>query len=400
MNQRLFDLISILEGLCRAKKSIALFVLGLTLFALLLVQIVPKSYEAEAVILPPYRASVGVSGLLSEFSGLFPAMGEGGEFVLPFMITPSDLYAALISTPAITDTVIIQFGLAKEYRAKTMLIAREKFKKHLKVKLSREGLIKVKFSAKTPQKASDIVNALLKRLDNLNQNLRIWSARNYRMYIEERLKECGDSLEKAKNNLVSFQKSRGLPAIEAQTQYALSTVANLQAELLQAQYELSYLRNFMSEKSARIKTLETRVNEIQKTLASLEAQPELSAIPLGQVPDLYITYLTLLREYQTQQTLYIFLTQQFEQARLEEAKNVPVIQVLYWASPQICDLKPKRGIVTIATFLSSLIIALLGISARVVYQRYATLYPERGKRLARIINITLEDLKLKRKANG
>lgn len=380
MERQLFDLPLFLEELGRAKKKITLFVLVVSFIALVVVTFVPKEYTAEAIILPPYQTNIGVGGLLAGLAG-FIGGSAGGEFVLPFMVSPSDLYASIIKTPAVMDTVIIEYGLMKDYKKRSLYYARLAFKKKLKVKQTKEGMINVSFSHREPQKAALVVNGILNRLDNINKNLRIYSARNFRIYVQERLNECAESLEVAKGELARFQKEKNLPAIEAQTGYAISNVAGISAEILKTQYELNFLRNFMTEKSERIRTLQTRLEELQKTLSALESQGILTTIPVGQIPELYFAYLDYLKKYETLQTLHTYLTQQYEQAKLEEAKDVPVIQVLYWATPNPHNFKPKRGVVTAIVFVSSLLLAFIGMIVKTVYMRYIEINPSSAQRL-------------------
>ncbi len=369
MSSQIFDIVTVLEELYRIRKPIILFVLGFSFIALLIVTFMPKEYVSDAVVLPPYQTQIGVGGMLAGIFGMFSS-SAGGEFVLPFMVTPSDLYASMIKTPAVLDTVIKEFELMRDYKKRSLYDAREKFKRKLKVKQTKEGMIEVSFSHRKLKKSADVVNAVIRRLDEINKNLRIYSARNYRIYVEERLKECSDSLEVAKEELARFQKEKNIPAVEAQTEYAISNYATVAAEMLKTQYELNYLKNFMTEKNERIRTLQTRLLELEKTLASLETQGSLSTIPVGQIPELYLEYLSYFKRFETFQTLYLFLTQQYEQAKLEEAKDVPVIQVLYWATPNPYRIKPRRGLVTAIVFVSLSILAFLGVLVLASYKRY------------------------------
>ena len=190
--QSLFDMVSFLDRLRRSFKPALLVVLFLTLLALVIVLLIPREYISEGAILPPYSAAGG-SNVLSQLSGLMG--GFSGNFALPAMVSPSDLYAALLQSPTIIDPVINKFGLKERYNAQYITGVRASFRKKLEVKITREGMVKVRYREKSPELASAIVNSLMDELDKLNRNLRIWSARNYRIFVEKRLDAVKTELE-------------------------------------------------------------------------------------------------------------------------------------------------------------------------------------------------------------
>jgi uncharacterized protein involved in exopolysaccharide biosynthesis len=64
-----------------------------------------------------------------------------------------------------------------------------------------------------------------------------------------------------------------------------------------------------------------------------------------------------------QETLYMLLLQQLEQARIEEQKNTPVISVLDWAEPADKPVYPKKTLLVVlaaaAAFVWVMLVAVL-----------------------------------------
>ncbi len=388
----LFDMLSFAERVRRSFKPALFIVLSLTFLALVILLLIPRNYISEAVILPPYRGAS--ADLITQFSGLLGGLGK--DFILPAMVTPSDLYAALIQSPRVIDPVIKRFDLMRRYNAQYITGARSAFKKRLTVKLTREGMVKVRYRERRPQLAADIVNALIDELDKLNRELRIWSARNYRLFVEERLEEVKRELTERKLALVDFQEIYNLPSPEEQARFALSSAASLEAEILKTELELSYLSNYLRESSPEIRALKKRIENLQLKLDSLSVESATILPPIGQLPELYYEYLALLREYKVSEVLYEYLSQQYEQARIEEAKDIPVIQLLYKAQPQPAIFIPKRKTITIIVFLCSVIIVFLWLLFLHIIERWKELNPERSRRLERIYEAFLRELRLKR----
>ena len=70
--------------------------------------------------------------------------------------------------------------------------------------------------------------------------------------------------------------------------------------------------------------------------------------PLRQLPRLAVPYADLYRRVRVQETVYELLTQQYEMARIDEAKDVPVVSVI--DSPGIPEKKsfPPRLLLALA----------------------------------------------------
>jgi hypothetical protein len=74
--------------------------------------------------------------------------------------------------------------------------------------------------------------------------------------------------------------------------------------------------------------------------------------PLRQLPRLAVPYADLYRRVRVQETVYELLTQQYEMARIEEAKDIPVVAVI--DPPQVPEKKsfpPRLWLTLLLTFL-------------------------------------------------
>ena len=65
-------------------------------------------------------------------------------------------------------------------------------------------------------------------------------------------------------------------------------------------------------------------------------------IPLNEAPDLGLNYIRHYREVSLQQKILEFLLPQYEQAKIQEAKDTPTVQVLDKAVTPVKRKKPKR----------------------------------------------------------
>ena len=83
-------------------------------------------------------------------------------------------------------------------------------------------------------------------------------------------------------------------------------------------------------------------------------------LPFDKIPDLGLQYARLVREVTLQEKLLEFLLPQYEQAKIQEQKDTPVIQVLSWATVPEHKVKPKRAAV-------SLVLAVVAVLLTIFY---------------------------------
>jgi capsule polysaccharide export protein KpsE/RkpR len=100
--------------------------------------------------------------------------------------------------------------------------------------------------------------------------------------------------------------------------------------------------------------------------------------PLRQLPRLAVPYANLYRQVQVQETVFELLTQQDELARIQEAKDVPVVSVI--DSPGIPEKKsfpPRLLIAVLLTIVSTSIAAALLLA----WQRWLQISPGDPRRV-------------------
>ena len=64
-------------------------------------------------------------------------------------------------------------------------------------------------------------------------------------------------------------------------------------------------------------------------------------VPPARLPEVGLELTRLVREVKVQETLVTLLTQQFEQVRIAEARDMPIVQVLDRAVPAVYPSKPR-----------------------------------------------------------
>jgi uncharacterized protein involved in exopolysaccharide biosynthesis len=239
-----------------------------------------------------------------------------------------------------------------------------------------------------PKLASDIANFFVQQLQEVNTRLSTQSAKANRIFLEGRVADINASLTRAEDTLRSFQEKKGAYSIPEQTQALISTAADIQAQIYALEVEIQVLVNSVKPDHPELLNRRLQLGELQKTMKTLETDIPAKdradfQIPFSKIPEVGLEYIRLLREVEKYQKILEFLYPQLEQARLEEVKNTPTVQVLDFAQPAIRKAKPSRARVTIFITLMGLILTTIYI---LIYERWSELRMTDAKAYLQITN--------------
>ncbi|MGQ0810800.1 MAG: GumC family protein [Nitrospiraceae bacterium] len=304
--------------------------------------LLPKIYESTATLLPQIESKEagGLAALLAASGAGNTAQNLG--ITLPGMpTTPTDLFVAMLKSRIMADAVIKQFNLMELYDTKTLQEARKVLEGETKVTVSKEKVIKIIVEAKDPKLASDIANFYVSNLDRLNHTLNVSKAGQNRIFIERRLGETQVSLVKAEEALKEFQTQNKAVAVEAQSKAMIEAAALIQGQITAQEVQLQVMSGYLSSDNPDLSRLRSSIEELKKQLYLMESGKGGKGMLPGDrlhpamvtVPALALEYGRRMRDLKVQETLFTLLTSQYEQAKLQEARDTPTVQVLDPAIP-------------------------------------------------------------------
>ncbi len=307
---------------------------GVTLtVTLLLSLILPRTYRAIATIFRPSESKASLEWL--------KAASATKGFVSP-LSTNVELFLSILKSRSMQDEIIRKFDLLKVYRVKDMEEAREELGDYAKIGISKEKVITIAVCDRDPARAAAIANFYVENLDKTMQTLNIGAAKRNRLFVEERLKKTIESLNKAEEELKNFQVKEKM-AVSKDLSQMSEIAGELEGRLIGAKVQLEILKRYARSHHPEVLKLKSEIGEIQKALAQLPASEEKLS--------------KLLRKVKTQETIYSFLTNQLEQAKIAEAKDTPIVQVLDYA---IVPDRSYRPDIKLNLGIASLVVLFLG----------------------------------------
>jgi tyrosine-protein kinase Etk/Wzc len=339
------QLLDYLLVLAKHSRMIILVSAAVIVLTYLMLFIPPNKYTATTRLLPPQQNLTLSAQLLNSLGGggtpgAFGAgLGGIGGMAAGFLglRNPSDLYVGLLTGDAISDRVIERFHLRKVYDKKYIEDVRKKLRGFAQISTERKsGLIEIQVTDKDRQRAAAMANAFVKELDKLLQRLAVQEARNRLAFLERERLRVNRNLTKAENTLRTFSEQNNVIQIGTQTKGALEYIARLRAEIDAREVQIGVLSKQATPYNYDVVRLKTEIKGLKDKLATAEKQDdplEDVCLPTSKVPTLGLEYLRLYREVKFQEALYHLYTQLVEVARLDIARNFPVVQEVDRAQP-------------------------------------------------------------------
>jgi tyrosine-protein kinase Etk/Wzc len=332
----------ILIVLAKHKKMIIGTTFGAAVLAAGVSLILPNVYQATTKLLPPQQNQSSALAVLSQLGGMAgAAAGAAG------LKNPNDLYIGMLKSRTVADRLVAQFDLKKNYDTDSQDLARQILEKNTTITSGKDNLITIEVEDKDQKRVAAIANAYVTELLRLTKVLAVTEASQRRMFYERQLEATKENLAKAEMLLKSRLDTNGVISVDAESRAILETVGRLRAQVSAKEIELSSLQAFVTPNNPDYRRTEEELNSLRTELSRLEngrGGNSAEAEKQGGLENVKV-----LRNVKYQQMLYELLAKQYEVARIDEAKDPSIIQVLDQAVQPEHRAKPKRTLIVLMT---------------------------------------------------
>lgn len=323
-----------------------------------LVLLIPVRYEATAQLMPPDGQAGGTGlAMLSALAGRSGGLGGVAGDLLGVRNSGA-LFVGILQCRTVQDRLIEQFDLRKIYHTSKMEDARQALASHTRIAEDRKsGVISIIVTDRDAHRAAAMAEAYVNALNLLVEQVSTSAARRERLFLEERLRAVKQDLDAAARAFSEFASKNTAIDIPAQGKAMVEAAAMLQGQMIAAESELRGLEAMYTEQNVRVRALRARVGELRAQLGKLGgdgssyagSKSDNSSYPaMRQLPLLGVTYADLYRQTKIQETVFELLTQQYELAKVQEAKEVPSVKVLDAAVVPTKKSFPPRTLFTAA----------------------------------------------------
>jgi capsule polysaccharide export protein KpsE/RkpR len=341
--------------------------------------LIPKSYMSTTQLMPPDPQSTSGMAMMAAMA----AKGGGGlagvAGDLLGLKSSGALFIGVLRSQTSQDRLIQQFDLRKVYNARLVVDARVRLDENTSISEDKKsGIITISVTDHSPQRAAALASAYVDQLNSLVSELSTSSAHRERVFLEERLKVAKQDLDDATNQLAQFSSKNNTLDIQQEGKAMLDAAGSIAGEMIAAQSQLEGLRQIYTDNNPRVRSLNARVGELRKQLeklggtaatnvvgnstsASTGQSGDPSAARAGggmpyptikSLPLLGAKYADYYRRAKIQETVFELLTEQYELAKVQEAKETPSVKVLDPARiPEKKSFPPRLVIMFLGTFL-------------------------------------------------
>jgi len=318
--------------------------------------LVHTTYKAMALVLPPDQNNSTLS-MLSAATG---SSGIPASALAAFgMKKPTDLYVALMSSPIVEDAVIQRFGLQQLYGKKHLSQARKKFESNAQIKPDeKSGLISVTVIDRDPNRAAQIANGLIDAFDQLSSHLAITDAARRRMFFEKEVTQTKVNLTSAEDTLHDTIKKTGMLEPEGNARAMIAYQAQLRAEIAAKNVELQSKQVFLSDENPQVQTARREKQALEAQASSLDRSTDGDASDSKYMAsDASLAYLRNLREVRYNEALLELLLKNLELAKLDEAREGNLVQVVQPATPPDMKYGPHHSLFLACGFVIGLLLS-------------------------------------------
>ncbi|WP_084214242.1 GNVR domain-containing protein [Terriglobus sp. TAA 43] len=347
------DLLATAARLWTGRRVLIKYMLVLGLVTGVVAYLLPLSFTAEASFIPPESGSGSSLMALTSQIGL-----GGGSSLLSGVKTPGEMYAGILQSKLVLDSLINKFQLTDVYHTKKMSQAETRLLSKTSVKLdTKQNIVYIKVTDSKPERARDLANGYLDALDAANSQMAITSAAQRRLFFERQLKSEKNALADAEVDLKRSQEATGVLQPAGQTTLQLRTIAETRSQIAARQVELAALRQTSTEQNVDVVRLKSQIANLEAQLHSMQSgSGEEGALPTAKVPEVALEVVRKEREVKYHETLFEMLARQYEAARLEEAKEGTIVQVLDRAKlPDMKSFPPRMALIAVGMMVGLMI---------------------------------------------
>ena len=379
-----------------ARRFIARLALTLAVLTMLASFLVHNTYRSTTRLMPPEDQSTGkaalsmMAGMASKTVGLGGSdVGILGDFLGSH--NTGAVFLGVLQSRTALESVVDRFDLTSAYGNPWLhqRIQREDACKLLEFNTEasqdrKSGIIAISVTDRDPKRAAALADGYVDELNRLLASVSTSAAGREREFLEHRLVEVKKDLDDAMAQLSEFSSKNTTLDPQIQGKATVEAVATLEGELIAAESQLRGLQTIFAPENVRVRSLQARITELKKKLASLSgtaiddsslsandgSTAEMPFPSLRQLPLLGAKYTDLYRRAKIEETVYQVLTQQYEIAKVQEAKETPSARVLDHAEVPLRKWGPHRGILTIVGGISGVLLACLVVVGTDLWRRW------------------------------
>jgi tyrosine-protein kinase Etk/Wzc len=359
-NSEEINVSELLAMLAKHKKLIGGITAGSVIVSLVISLLLTPIFRAETRILPPQQGSSSIAmQLLNQMGGLAnlasSAVGIKNQ---------NDMYIGILKSRTVFDKIIDRFGLMKLYEVKYREDARKTLAGAVTTTSGKDSMIVVAVEDRDPRRAADMANAFVEEMIGVSKGLAITEAAQRKLFFEEQLKDVRLALARAEEGIKGYQEKTGALKIDDQARAVIQGIGSLRAQIAAREVQYKVAQTYATSQNPDLQRIEEELRGLKTELNKLEQKGGNGHDPLmptGRMPSVGMEYMRKLRDVKYNEILYELLAKQYELAKLDEARDAIVIQIIDKAVQPERKVKPKKAVIVALSTVTGFMFSILAV---------------------------------------
>lgn len=344
----------------------------------------PNIYTANTKILPPQQSQSASSAMLAQLGGIAGLVGGAAGFK-----NPNDVYIAMLRSRTVANNLIQLFDLMNLWKIdiKHPSDAYDRLQRVTNITSGKDGLIVIDVDDQDPKRAAELANAYVDQLFKFTSVLAVTEASQRRLFFERQFTQAKENLAKAEAAARQALQTGGLVKVDDQGRAMVEATARLRGQITVKEVQIGAMRTFAAERNPELQFAQQELESMKRELAKIEGvggtkfegvggTKSGTSSPSGQGAD----SLRLLRDVKYHEVIFDLLGKQYELAKIDEAKDAALIQVMDKAIEPDRKSRPKRAFLVVTWTLVAGFAVILWVLLREAMTR-ASSDPQRAARL-------------------
>lgn len=340
-----FDLLDYFVIIIKWKRFLVIqFIFTIIISYILIYFLLPPQFDSKTTIVAVEEQGLNPISSITKSMGNFPIASLGlGQFSAA---DKYDLFTTIILSRTNLEKIIEKFDLMKDYGTESLEKTVKALKTNINLDVTNEMAFEIKVRASSPKKSLDMANFLLQEVNLSVIDLNVRKSREKREFLEDRYKEISSNLALAEDSLMLYQRRSGILEPENQIKATIEALTKLESEVALKEIELAVLEKTYGTNASATTQAKIGLEEFRKELNMLikTGKEESSIVPLSAIPQKSLKYFRYFRDVEINQAMLEFIIPLYENARFEEIKDVPVIQIIDYPSLPEKKAYPPRTI--------------------------------------------------------
>ena len=352
----------------KRKWLVARATLVILVLAVLVVLLLPSRYTATIVILPPQQGGSAGAAMLAQLSSL-GGMAGGGLGIK----NPNDLQVAFLKSRTVENAMAERFHLQVLYRCKYLSTTRKHWERETTVDNGiKDGLIHLSVTDGDPRRAAEMANGWVEEYRRFTATMAVSEAAQRRLFFERQLTIANEEMARAEEQMKQTELRTGVMELDAQAHAMIAAAAMLRAQVATKQVEIQAMRQFAADGNPDLERARQELSSLEGQLSAMDVNHDRPGgdlvAPRGQVSEAGLEYARALREVKYREMVQQLLTRQFEAARVDEARQGSMVQIVDPAAvPDRPNLLYKIWILVAALLLSLPVALLIALGTELVH---------------------------------